>query len=159
MPVVPDPVAGEPWCASWLPAMTDAFATTSERETDAAYGRGGDGSGDAEANGRGQAEHQEGTDRGEAATDDRAPSRRGSEGHGPAGRSRSGTGRQTRPWAGRPHAAAALRRGQDAEHPRSFEDGQVGPGRGIADEQVRPTERPEPSSFEGSSFVPRARGV
>src|SRR6476659_9485520 len=63
-----------------------AFVTPPEWETDAAEARGGDRDGDAEANGRGEAEHHEGADGGEGATDDRASSGRGSEGYGAAGR-------------------------------------------------------------------------
>jgi hypothetical protein len=42
MPDVPDPVAREPSFGSRASGHDDAFATPSERETDAAYGRGGD---------------------------------------------------------------------------------------------------------------------
>src|SRR5439155_2801764 len=110
--------------------------------------------GDAEADDRSQAEHQEGSSDGAAATDDRAPAGLGSKGHGPPGRAGSSPRRQARSRTRGSDTTTALRRGQEAEHPRSFEDGEVGPRESPAQEQVGRGVQPR---GEGSSPSPRPR--
>src|SRR6266566_6623448 len=100
------------------------------------------GHGDAEADHRSEAEHQEGTCSGAAATDDRAPAGRGPKRYGPSGRARPSSRGQTGPRARGSHAPAALRGGQEEEHPRSIEDGEVGSRAGAAEEPVGASSSP-----------------